>query len=426
MSKKILVIGSTGHTGITGVSWTDAFAMNIVDFDVVLINTISLTTQILKATKYGQFEALRKNLARLLASQGDIVVLAGNRISAERSKSDSVNNYEWSPFVVGIQIESGETIEWKHFEFSKYLGTLKRWSYHFFLPQGCLTSELMMICGNIHDHTWKRETMPHLVNRYSRDLAVSFQFDVQSGGDEILSLGRFTLLPVVPELDDRAAINLILEDITGQSQVTLAPKWTENVTMPGVDKLDADIAVIFAKIEGLESQLEAVTDQKAEKEQYKALLYATDVELENIFARALKACGGKISPAKYSAEEFLLEHKGQKILVECKGVGKSISLSHIRQLMDYMLRYEEEEGAPPKGILFGNAWRNLPPDQRVTSEHPVFPNNVEVRAQQVGMALLNSLDFFNALGRVLVGEISGTAVLDRIAASTGVVNLDDL
>src|SRR5262249_55763266 len=119
---------------------------------------------------------------------------------------------------------------------------------------------------------------------------------------------------------------------------------------------------------------------------------------------------------------FVLEYKGKLYLVECKGVGKSIALGHVRQLSDYVLKFEEDEGKPGQGILFGNAWKGRSLQERGTTSTVTFPENVINAANRFGIALVNSVDFFDAFAGFLAGQVSGETILDRITSSNGVVS----
>jgi hypothetical protein len=138
----------------------------------------------------------------------------------------------------------------------------------------------------------------------------------------------------------------------------------------------------------------------------------------------LEKCGGRITPARYSDEEFVLEYKGATYLIECKGVGKSIARSHVVQLLGYLSKFEENEGCCGKGILLGNAWKDTPLDERSRKES--FPPNVIDMATANGISLVSSVGFFNVFCRVLAGELAGEAVLDCITNAVGVVDFKKL
>jgi hypothetical protein len=111
--------------------------------------------------------------------------------------------------------------------------------------------------------------------------------------------------------------------------------------------------------------------------------------------------------------------------VEAKGVTKSISLTHLRQLIDYMLKYEEQTGVAVKGILLGNPWKNLPIEQRDTTGKPSFPPNVISRAKDMKIALISSTNFFKAFCSFLKHKKIGTSILNKIVNANGVVDFSE-
>ncbi|MGH9961545.1 MAG: hypothetical protein ACREBC_31200, partial [Pyrinomonadaceae bacterium] len=226
------------------------------------------------------------------------------------------------------------------------------------------------------------------------------------------SFGSLVILPLIPELDDRDAVNLLLEDILGLPQATLPPLWAEQLTVPGLNEVEAAIHERKQDIALATSEIENFQAQKRDLENYRKLVYATGVELEKMFAKALIELGAKVSPAKYSQEEYILEWEGQEYLVEVKGVTKSVSLDHIRQLMDYLLKFQKDTDKQCKGILFGNAWRSLGPSQRDSEQTPVFPSNVLRFAESHNIALVSSIDFFESLCAALAGNVPRKDIVD--------------
>jgi len=109
--------------------------------------------------------------------------------------------------------------------------------------------------------------------------------------------------------------------------------------------------------------------------------------------------------------------------MEVKGVTKSISLTHLRQLNDYLLKYQEDTGKECKGILLGNAWRNAPPSMRNAEDTPEFPDNVVKRAEQWGISLVSSLILFDAVLKVLSDKGNAEDILHTITTANGVVQM---
>jgi hypothetical protein len=79
-----------------------------------------------------------------------------------------------------------------------------------------------------------------------------------------------------------------------------------------------------------------------------------------------------------------------------------------------------------RGILFGNPWRDRPPEDRGKVDTVIYPQNVMSRATEFGIALVWSVDFFRIFCRFLTGDVSGDALLDRITSGVGIVRFDDL
>jgi hypothetical protein len=220
----------------------------------------------------------------------------------------------------------------------------------------------------------------------------------------MVETGRFILLPHLEDVDDRSAVNLVLEDMLGLPQETLPPEWADTITMPLVGELRAEIEERKNNIARLEKEIEGRLGNIADLEVFKKLLYVGGRELENLFEHCLEQCGGTISAARYSDEEFVLEYKGETYLVECKGVGKSIARSHVVQLLGYLAKFEEDEGRCGKGILLGNAWKDLPVDERGQKDTVTFPDNVIKSAASNSIALVSSVDFFNVVLPFLGGR----------------------
>lgn len=234
--------------------------------------------------------------------------------------------------------------------------------------------------------------------------------------------GEIVLLPLLQNIDPRQAVALVLQDLTGFVAHEQAPNWAGNLSVPHVDEIDKEISIQRKKISEKFDEVRKLETKRLALEEYKRLLFASGVDLQEVVKRALEALGGKVTPARYGQEEYILEFDGQEYLIEVKGVKKSISLGDLRQLTDYLLKYEEDTGKSSKGILFGNAWRNDPPQERGTKEKPEFPDNVMRRAKDLQIALVSSTAFFVAFCAFLNDQALGSQILRQMTTSVGVVD----
>lgn len=242
----------------------------------------------------------------------------------------------------------------------------------------------------------------------------------------IHELGEIILLPKVEGVDSERLINTLLEDILGERRLIKAPEWAEKITPPSLEKINFEISKKLTEIEKENQILNELNLRKNELESYKKLLYADGKELEEIFEKCLHELGGQVLPAKHAEEEYCLVYKNYEVPVEAKGNSKSISMTDLRQLFDYLAKYDDYNGKANKGILLGNAWKNLPLEKRDTTEKPIFPSNVIERAKGMNIALVSSMDFFWAFSKFLEDNSLGIIILDRIVGSAGVVNFKNL
>ena len=442
LDKKYLIIGSSGHQYVECVEWEAAELPNIVDYDIVIINVRSIKDSFLKNVTPERINNLRTLLTRLLISNGSIIILSDIKRVVKRPKKypDFYNNYSWCPIDIATKSESGTTIDIIEEPFPKYFNKFKKWDYYFFIPKGCLTKQFTALIGDTYNTRYELPQKFFLKNRYGKMLSGMHSIEVYnekkktpaySSSYEYYSetpdnvFGQIVLIPLINELDDKAALNLLLEDIFGKVQRSLAPAWIDDIIMPFIDQFDTKIRSFSDTILELNKQKQIVETKKKEIESYKKLLYEDGNELENIFRKCLNELGAIVDPAKYSEEEYCLVYNDNEYPVEAKGISKSISLTHLRQLIDYMLKYDEETGLKSKGILLGNAWKNLPLEKRNTSEKPNFPSNVVSRAKDMNIALISSVDFFKAFCSFLEDNTIGDSILSKIVNTNGPVDLSE-
>ena len=439
---KYLVLGSLGHQYVDCIEWDIGTLPNLVDYDVIIVNVRSLDGELLKQVTYERFKELRESLTRFLYSNGTLIILSDFfKVDRRPNKyTDSVRNYDWCPIIIDTIREQGTTIELINNTFPQYFSKFKKWEFYFDLPPECVTNELVNFVGNPNTmYRFPRKML--LRNRYGKmlsgiyNIAIYYKKKITHpystrvtygyGQEPDKVFGEIILLPFIQELDYREALNLVLEDLLGEPQIPLPPAWVTKVKMPFIEDFDSKIAVKESEIEDIQKEIDNLQKQKEEIEAFKKLIYSDGADLEEVFRKCLQEMGGEVNPPKYSQEEFILVYKNKEYLVEAKGVSKSISLTHLRQLVDYLLKYEEETGIKCKGILFGNPWKNLPIEKRNTKGKPNFPSNVLERAKDWRISLVSSIDFFSVLCRFLKDRSLGPRILDAIINSNGLSKLSD-
>ena len=221
--KRILVVGSTKHVGVRCTPWNAEDFPNVADFDVAIVNTLSLTnlqhgiahSQDESAWKqlHENLDRVRIGLLKLLDSNGAIYAIATPRAQSDlgygRPTLKYMSNYDWCPLPLEIISEEGETVQIEDEAFSRYFEKLKRW--HFVIQP----SQFPQALDNIADSCDGRFHVTLAVktiakNRYDRLLAAQIRFqlhriDHEEGGWSVLpqrESGPLILLPLPTDISD--------------------------------------------------------------------------------------------------------------------------------------------------------------------------------------------------------------------------------
>lgn len=424
--KKTLVIGHRGLSGVDCMAWNGSEVTNIVDYELCVIDQSSLTVSDLENVKADRIGKIKSLVSRLIGSRGQLVVIYDQNLQTKFGDS-----FDWSPISFYFHSESGNSLSVSPSPSQDYLAKFKEWNR--FLVEAKPEPSLRSILGN---STSKINVVvePLMSNRELRSLAFDLKFEVfhrrRSGGyspsdyyedTPDLVYGGVTVLPRITHLTPDESIRVFLSGCLGITQTTALPDWANAIKLPGMAEVDAEIAAQQKLIQNAEQRIEMAAAGKESIEKLLKLVIASGPELENAVAAAFADLGAVVKPAKYSQEEFIVLWKDQEYLFEVKGVSKSIALTHVRQLVDYMLKYQEDTGKLCKAVLFGNAWRDQPLERRGLDETPIFPDNVVEAAKRQHLGLLSSTTFFESYCEFKSGRLDSESILDTIFAAEAVI-----
>jgi hypothetical protein len=461
---RCLVIGSKGHLNAKCVAWYDDPLPVLPDYDVAIINVRSLTEEALARIPYVRLKEICLALLRLLESKGQVIVLSdfhrtvqsdgkqpalkderathrpGKVARPHQEELRTISNYSWAPINIQLFEETGESIKICHNSYKNYFAKFKemsQWQYYFLENQQGLSLEaLAQYMQKYPSLRYKVRFEPLIENRYEKALAVRFHYEIfqpepgkadysQKTTDEEkprLVSGFFTVLPLLSDLEDREAITVLLQDLTGAPQESEPPSWARNIAMPGIAKLDKEIQVNKNKIKYMKRVIRNLENSKTELEQYKKILYTSGSELERTFDLFATKLGAALQKSKYAAEERIIEYGENELLIYIKARENAISLTDLRILTDHLLLYEEDRKTRIKGVLLGNAWKNLTVSKRDSQEMPYFPESVIERAKQFEIALVASGDFFDVFCTFIENSDVAEIMFDSMMTQTGRVN----
>jgi hypothetical protein len=446
-TKRGLVIGSTGHPRVRCVRWDERNFPNVADHDAIVVNSMPLA-QVISNTPADESNEMCK---RIRANQNTVRVGllkalgAGKPVYAidaaesyrksERHEGPfyfgGMSNREWIPIPVRQEQEEGETLELVDTTLHNYAKFVSRWDHLYYIEQ--LEQHhwewlLQVMFGRKLDHYITIESQPVARNSYGRLVAVklrlAFHRAVQRGYGELafqrepeFRSGELTLLPGPTECSDRDAVNVLLEDFFGIQIESLPPEWVDvdEAKLPGEEALIGEDEKCIASIQALGEKRGRITKEISDLREYKRLLYETGPALEAICKRVLRELGASVHEAEGTQEDFVLEFRGTKAIVEVKGVTKSISLDDLRQLGQYREDYRLKRSAEVKGVLLGNAWRLVYPSQRQRA----FPPNVCKYAEDRGITLATTCSLYHSFCRVREGKTNGEDVLGKLLGGSG-------
>ncbi|MBA7610860.1 hypothetical protein ES703_18074 [subsurface metagenome] len=458
MSKNILIIGSYSAEGVDSFSWWQELP-NLSDYDTVILDTTKIYTYWalggrLKDSVYYDYsisnineqderiasnlELVKKKLLEIIEFDVSIFAIYSPNISVDyddRSYKGDVSDIDtngWCPISIDVVREKGKTILVKDNSYEEYFKHFKNkgWEYYFRIDT-LDSSEL----EEYLEPKWKAyHTLKFLaINKVEKPIAIKFTPYLCPWEDEkhnswIFSAGKprgnLILLPTNDIYHTSHLIeNLLLSGKTLEE--TPRPLWVNKIEIPGSIPLKSEIVKLKQERDSLESNIKGQESALDKLENHKRLLYATGPELQDICKLTLEEIGAKTKPSDVT-DEFMIEINGKEALIEVKGNTKSITKDDLSQLIADLAQQIRVSESPNiiKGILVGNAWRELPLDER--SNKDIFTRHVVKYAEAQNIGLLSTVELFNAYCRVLEETKQKQEILDRVINSKGIIQLSPI
>ena len=185
--------------------------------------------------------------------------------------------------------------------------------------------------------------------------------------------------------------------IRGASELTPPPNWIDDAKSPALG------ATIDAAIADIDTQIEHLNKERSEREQAKSdllaytyLLYETGRPLERAITKTLQLLGYQVDTLRIGDLEIdhvIIGPRGNRMIGEAEGKDTSaIDIGKFRQLASNIQEdlAREEVDAPAKGLLFGNGYRLMPPENRAEQ----FTQKSLTNALLYGAALIRTADLY--------------------------------
>jgi len=186
--------------------------------------------------------------------------------------------------------------------------------------------------------------------------------------------------------------------LKNKEQVTPPPDWITDFNLPkAADVIKTDIENISTKIATMKAEKEKRENDFKDYESYLSLLFASGKELESSIEKTLKLIGYDVK--NYRHGDLEIDHIIQspdgkeRMIGETEGKDNSaVAISKFRQLESNINEdFERDEiELPARGVLFGNGFRMIKPDDRPDQ----FSEKCKTNAKRLGTALIRTSDLY--------------------------------
>lgn len=470
--KRILLISAHSFQGIESFDWSQDLP-NISDYDVVILdipriftlcslggklkhldnnryllpeeeeykllekvkpNLSYVRTKLLEMLEFGvtiyalYVPNLRVFTSKELPRYGeDIVTTARVSESGQQRFQLLLDTDEWCPIDIRTVAEEGETIVVKSSAYQEYFRDFKRWHYYF---QPDLAKIHRLFKDTFRD-TWKVSHQINIIatNKVKKPVAIEFiplfhepDPDLDEWSSEPSQRGgNLVLLPVIDMHNTAPHIEVLLRQ-TKEITETPPPSWVDTVEIPGEAALKGEVATSTQALREAEARVKESEARLDELQNYKKLLYETGLPLQERVKLTFEALGATTKPSVVT-DEFIISIEGKDALVEVKGVGKSITKDDIGQLIIDKGEHIKATGHDVKGILVGNAWRCLPPEQRDSRGKPIFPDPIVAIAQNHDIGLISTVQLFRAFCKIREEPQQKKEILKKVITGRGIITL---
>lgn len=345
-----------------------------------------------------------------------------------RESVELIKTNDWCPISIETYSEIGKIIKIKDDAYRQYFKDFRKWEY-FFIP------ESLRIYGleKSYQRKWKVivEQYDIASSNTEKPLAVEFgtyfhnwTYDSHGklNGYDIspdVRGGTVTFLPIIDSYDTKLHIEALLHKI-GLFEETPPPGWVNTIEIPGEAPFKNSLEAKKQQLEIFVSEIKEKEDSLAELQKCKQLLYETGENLQERVKTILEQLGAEIEPSPVS-DEFIINIRGRKALIEVKGNTKSITKGDLGQLITDLGEYVKVAEEDIDGILIGNAWRLEPVESRDIHDRPIFSSFVIQIAKNRNICLLSTTELFRAYCMVLDDPTLKEAILNKISGSNGVI-----
>jgi hypothetical protein len=245
--------------------------------------------------------------------------------------------------------------------------------------------------------------------------------------------GWITFLPPPTKGNIENSIDLLIDGLRGETSVEYAgPGWELEIDVPGLSDLDSQLCERKTELKKLESNIQLIESQIAEKAKLRRLLWSDGKQLEMAVRDAFIILGfPEIRKLRAeNLEDWVIDFKHvtyfKHAVFEVKASEKRTSMADLTQcnkwVEDYLL-----ENIVVKGIFVSNQYR-LIDVQNNRKERKQFASNELDYARKREICILPACEIFDAVVQKLTlgDKFTRELVEKKIAAANGLCTLQKM
>ena len=228
---------------------------------------------------------------------------------------------------------------------------------------------------------------------------ISYEIDIKGG--------KIIFIPPNLSQDPKKEAGVLLGCIGGVFEYgieTSHPPWIIKYSLPNENKNMAKLEQLNKKISGFQKKKKKLEEEQINIEKFKRLLYEKGKRtLEPLVREAFNLIGFNVlNPDKYKEEyDLYIKEKDLTIIGEIEGTDNSlIDIDKYRQLLDY-IESEQDKGAKCKGILIGNACKDINPVERQEQ----FSQHAITRCENRGFCRITTYQLFEIVKKIFSGIV---------------------
>jgi hypothetical protein len=452
--KRILVIGSDGHgPAVRAYPWDKLpRGINVADYDVVLLNFAAFEEDPDLAEGFSLDHLPdRESLTRFLfAESGELIAMGDPSTLVGPTSKPGVSPVAlqisrqrcdyWLPVWFGIRQEEGTSFQVVDAEWQFHFDALERYRWFITEDGGDRYPDPTRYLAPI-----TREANGVLVRyrpiaktRFGPAIAV--QLEIQAvrqihdrgfglvidyeAEPEVAVVQRSRpvfWLPAPDKVKAAEAIDQILHHRYGIATAERRPEWLGQYPLPAEEEVEAEIVDLEEQRSVLEERLREARGRAEKAAEPKMLLYEQGEERLEVQVRAaLRRLGADVHEAEHRGiDDGTLRRQEGSAVLEIKGRSEQIKLADVRQIVHRTEEAERRDGIEYKPLIVGNAYRETRPEDRA---QPLAPN-ASTYAEHRDVAVLTTVQIFEALQKQQSGEFDDEAFWAAVFAAKGVVEL---